>query len=111
MINWPAIINVDGDDELTYVASHAQWINHPEWSAEEYAADDVMIDSAGRVYRLDNMINGCVLPTATGQVISVNQLITLVQRHAVLNSACCIEKIGFRNIEEGLVIIASLAEE
>lgn len=111
MISWPAFIYVDGDDELTYIASDVQWIHHPEWSTVEYSADDVLVDSTGRIYLLDNMVNGRVQLASTDQVISVNQLVILVQRHAALNSTCCIEKIGFRNIEEGLAIIASLSEE
>lgn len=111
MINWPAFIVVYGDDELTYVASDVRWSNHPEWSAVEYAADDLLVDSTGRVYRIDNLVNGRVQPASTDQVISTNQLVTLVQRHAALNNACCIEKIGFRNIKEGMAIIASLAED
>jgi len=111
MISWPAFIYVDGDDELTYIASDVQWINHPEWSTVEYSADDVLVDSTGRIYHMDNMLNGRVQPASTDQVISLNQLVLLVQRHAALNNACCIEKIGFRNIGEGLAIIASLTED
>lgn len=111
MISWPAFIYVDGDDELTYIASYEQWINHPEWSTVEYSADDVLVDSTGRIYHLDNMVNDRVMPASTDQVISLNQLVIMVQRHAALNNACCIEKIGFRNTEEGLAIIASLSEE
>lgn len=111
MISWPAFINVDGDDELTYIASDEQWINNTEWSTGEYSAGDVLVDSTGRIHLLNNMVNGRVVPVSTDQVISLNQLVILVQRHAALNNTCCIEKIGFRNIEEGLAIIASLSEE
>lgn len=111
MINWPAIIYVDGDDELTYVASESEWNNHPEWSAAEYDVEDVMIDSTGVVYRIGSMSSGVVQLDKTDQKISVTQLVTLVKRHAALNNACCIEKMGFRNIEEGMTIIASLADE
>lgn len=111
MINWPAIINLVDDDELTYIASDADWLAHPEWFAVEYDDEDVLIDSKGIVYRLDSMSNEMVRPVKTDQVISLAQLVTLVQRHAAVNKTCCIEKIGFRNIEQGMAIVASLAEE
>jgi hypothetical protein len=111
MINWPAVISVHGDDELIYIPSEIEWVNHPEWSAVNYDNEDILVDSRGRVYRIDDLIGGTVQPAATDQKISVTQLVTLVQRHAALNNACCIEKMGFRNIEAGMVIIASLTRE
>ena len=111
MIDWPAIIHVDGDDELALVGSAQEWGSHDEWSAVEYSADDFLLDSGGQVYRLDCSTNGIVQPAATGRTLTVSEFIALVKRHAALSSACCIEKIAFRNIEEGMAIVASLTTE
>lgn len=111
MINWPAIIHYQGDDELCYVASELEWESYPEWSTMDYAEAAVLIDSAGRVYRMAGLQDGNENLLATGQTISVNDLVKLVQRHAAMINTCCIEKIGFRTIDEAMAIIASLAEE
>ena len=111
MIDWPAIIHVDGDDELVLVGSAQEWSSHDEWSAVEYSADDFLFDSGGQVYRLDRLSNGFVQPAATGRVVPVSEFIAMVKRHAALCSTCCIEKIAFRNIEEGMAIVASLTTE
>ena len=111
MIEWPAIIHVDGDDELALVWSAQEWGSHDEWSAVVYSADDFLLDSSGQVYRIDRLSNGVVQPAATGRTLAVSEFIALVKRHAALSSACCIEKIAFRNIEEGMAIVASLTTE
>jgi hypothetical protein len=111
LIDWPAIIHVDGDDELVLVGSAQEWSSHDGWSAVEYSADDFLFDSGGQVYRLDCSSNGFAQPEATGRVVSISEFIALVKRHAALSSACCIEKIAFRNIEEGMAIVASLTME
>jgi len=111
MVNWPAIIACDGDDELTYIASAAEWNSHPDRGSMGYGVDCRMIDSSGCVYHMDNMEGGEVQLLVTGHSMPVKELIALVQRHAALNNTCCIEKIGFRRIKEGLAIIASLVQE
>lgn len=111
MINWPAIIHYQGDDELRYVASELEWERNSAWSATDYAEADVLIDSAGHVYRMADLQDGNDRLLATGQTISVDDFVDLVQRHATISNICCVEKIGFRTIDEAMVIIASLAEE
>ena len=111
MINWPAIIHYQGDDELHYVASELEWENTPESSTTDYAGAAVMIDSTGHVYRLTEPQVGNGRLLATGQTFSVDDLVNLLQRHAAINNSCCVEKIGFRTIDEAMAIIASLAEE
>jgi hypothetical protein len=111
MINWPAIIHYQGDDELCYVASEFEWERNPEWSATDFTEADVLIDSVGRVYRMADLQEGNERLLATGQIISVNDLLNLVQRHAAMNNTCCVEKIGFRTIDEAMAVIASLVEQ
>lgn len=111
LIDWPAIIHVEGDDELALVESAQDWDSHHEWSAVEYSADDFLLDSSGQVYRLDYLSNGSVQPAVVERVVPVSEFIAMVKRHAALCRACCIEKLTFSNIEEGMAIVASLAAE
>ena len=111
MINWPAIIKYNGDDELGYVANESEWSNDADLSLITYDDNDVLIDNNGHIYHLNIMENGVVYPRSTKTAISLSQLIQLVKRHAVLQGECCIEKIVFKNISEGIQLIASMCEE
>ncbi|MDX2477735.1 MAG: DUF4144 family protein [Gammaproteobacteria bacterium] len=110
-MNWPAIIVHDGDDELTYIASYAEWKKHVDLSVMEYGPDSQLIDSRGHVFLVDSREDEKANLVPSGQRISLEVLVRLAQRHAAISNACCVEKLGFRSINEGLAIIASLIEE
>ena len=93
MIIWPAIIKYHGDDELGYVATEYEWSNNAELSAYAYDDNDALIDIHGRIYQLNITECGIVHPRSTNNVISLYQLINLVQKHAAFQGECCIEKI------------------
>ena len=111
MIIWPAIINYHGDDELIYVASSTEWNNEPELSVYGYDDDDILIDSTGSIYRLSKTVKGIVAPELTNDIIPPEELINLVQKHAAQQGQCCIEKIMFKNISEGIQLVASMRDE
>lgn len=111
MINWPAIINYHGDDELVYVASDSEWNNEPDLSAYHYDDKDILIDSTGSVYQLSIIKDGYVEPKSSNDSVSLEHLVTLVKRHAAQQEQCCIEKISFKNINEGIQLVASMSVE
>jgi len=111
MISWPAIIQYHGDDELGYVATESEWNNDADLSAYGYDDNDALIDNHGRIYQLNIVDNGIVHPSSTNNTISLYQLIKLVQKHAALQGECCIEKIMFKSISEGIQLVASMGEE
>mgnify|MGYP001550165763 CR=1 FL=1 len=110
-IDWPAIIARDGDDELTFVASEESWVNDPGISAVQYWEDDVLIDRTGRRYHLDKMEAGITRPYPADRRLSLDELLGLIKRHAAASNTCCVDKIGFRNIDEGMAIVASLVDD
>ena len=111
MISWPVIINYHGDDELASVASESEWNNDSGLSAYNYHTSDVLIDNSGCIYLLNTTEDGIVHPHSTNRTISLNQLIKLVQRHAALQGECCIEKIIFKSISEGIQLVTSMRDE
>ena len=110
MINWPAVIKFDGDDELAYVGSDDEWMRDAQTHLYNHKGDDYLIDSNGRIFSLDHAHDGDISPEDSGSRISLEDFIKLVRIHASNSHRCCIEKINFRNIEEGIMLVASMGE-
>ena len=110
MTNWPALIKFEGDDELTYVASETAWLRDAESHLYGHRGDDVLIDSSGRVFRLDHTGDGAIFPIDTGTSIPLEEFIRLVRVHASGTHRCCIEKISFRTVAEGVTLVADMNE-
>ena len=110
MISWPAIIKYHGDDELAYVATESDWNNDTELSAYSYDDNDALIDNNGHIYHLNIAVNGTVVPRPSNNNIPLHQLIKHVQKHAALRGECCVEKIFFKSINEGIQLVASMGE-
>lgn len=111
MINWPAIIKYDGDDELIYVGSDQEWMRDAESHLYNHKDADHLIDSSGDIFRLDHVQGDIRNLPATGKQIALQDFIKLVRIHASSSHRCCIEKIHFRNIAEGISLIASMNED
>ena len=110
MTDWPALIKFEGDDELTYVASESEWQRDAESYLYGHRGDDVLIDSSGRVFRLDHMNDGTIRTIDTGTLIKLEDFIRLVRIHASNTHRCCIEKISFRTVADGIHLVANMSE-
>ncbi len=108
MTNWPALIKFEGDDELAYVASESAWQHDAESHLYGHRGDDVLIDSSGRIHRLDHTKDGSIRTIDTGNLIPLEDFIRLVRIHASNAHRCCIEKINFRTIAEGIHLVADM---
>ncbi|MDN3652301.1 DUF4144 family protein [Thalassotalea ponticola] len=110
MINWPAIIKHDGEDELIYIANREQWLNDEEMLLYFFTDADVLIDSLGQVFSLpevqSNIDSANVLAVAT-----VDQIMELVRAHAALLAHCCVAKIGADNTEQAIELVKSMSED
>lgn len=111
MISWPAIINYHSNDELSFVANESEWNNDTDLSAYNYHDNDIFIDNNGHLYQLNIIEDGIVHPCSTKHTLSLERLTKLVQRHAALQGECCIEKIVFKSISEGIQLVASMSDE
>lgn len=110
-INWPAVIKFDGDDELIYVSSDKQWLNDAESYLYNHKGNDQLIDSSGHIFSLEHINDDIINPQGTGDRITLQDFIKLVRIHASNAHRCCIEKINFRNIAEGIHLVASMNED
>ena len=106
--DWPAVIKYEGDDELTHIGSDAEWKRDAESYLYRHDGDNVLIDSGGRVFRLERTHAGTVNADDTGTSIQLDDFIRLVRIHASSSHRCCIEKISFRSIAEGIDLVASM---
>jgi hypothetical protein len=108
MINWPAVIHYDGDDELVYIDSEEEWLRDAESHLYKHNDADRLIDSSGNVFSFGHAQHDVRSPSATGSRIALEDFIRLVRIHASSSHKCCIEKINFRNMTEGVSLVASM---
>ena len=111
MINWPVVIKFDGDDELTYVDSEEEWMRDAESHLYNHKGDDYLIDSSGHIFSLEHMQNGIINAESTCAQILLQDFVRLVRIHASSSHRCCIEKIYFRDIAEGISLVASMSDD
>lgn len=111
MINWPAVIKYDGDDELVYVASVEAWKCDAELHLYNHRSSDQLIDSSGRVFSLDYSDDDTIVTEDTGTRLKLDDFIRLVRIHASSSHHCCIEKISFRSFAEGIELVAGMNEQ
>ena len=102
MITWPAVIKFEGDHELSYVASQAEWEVDEDLSHARYAPMDQLIDSNGLVYSLNVNSDGSIVIMATGETITLDLITTLLREHASQLGNCCVSKLGFHSISEAV---------
>ena len=96
MITWPAALHYAGQAELEYIADLAHWQRLAETHALRLHADDLLIDSAGRRYRLTNA--GALLPLE-GR-LSLDDAVTLLRLHQAEAGHCCVAKFSANSIAE-----------
>lgn len=111
MISWPAVIIFDGDDELTYIGSEEEWQHDAQSLLYHHKGDDYLIDSSGHIFSLDHVPDGTVDAEDTGNEIALQDFVRLVRVHASNSHRCCIEKISFRSIAEGISLISSMNDD
>jgi two-component sensor histidine kinase len=109
VIDWPAVIVYDGDDELVYVESEKAWLSEAESLLYNIKANDCLIDSRGNIFKLAR-VHDAIETERTGEQITLDAFIRLVRIHASNSHRCCIEKISFRTIAEGIKLIDSMDE-
>lgn len=110
MITWPVIIKLDGDDELGFVSTQADWESELDLGHFLYGALGQMIDSEGSIYDLTRCIDGTALPKPTGDSIELATLTDLVRTHVSQLGHCCVSKLGFYSIAEAVAAVGKFTE-
>jgi len=111
MVKWPAVIRYHGDDELTCVGSAAEWKRDADSLIYHHRGNNDLIDSDGRVYSIVPAQQHGFIYVASDERVTLEDFIRLVRVHASSTHRCCIEKISFRSIAEGIALVASMADD
>ncbi|MCB5207829.1 DUF4144 domain-containing protein [Methylovorus mays] len=90
--HWPAIVQFDGQPELAYISSLAEWQAAADLQHHIYHARDRLIDAHGAIYTLTPRAQQRVKPQATGQHLSLDQVLELVRAHLAREGQACVAK-------------------
>ncbi len=102
-IVWPAIIKLNGDDELIYIANADQFSQDKTLKHTQFHSKDRMIDSLGSVYSV--IKNSKLSLTRTSDRLSLEQIEVLLQRHLSNHGTCCVAKFHANSIEDAINIV------
>ncbi len=109
MINWPALLKLEGDDELYYFGSEQECVNEIEQLI--LSNEDHLIDSQGRVFTVKPDSENQFGFVATGKTYTLDDITQLIQNHEFNAAQVCITKIVFTSIEQAIAALSYLAEE
>jgi len=90
--HWPAIVQFNGQPELAYIGSLAEWQAAADLQHHIYHARDRLIDAHGAIYTLTPRAQQRVSPQATGQHLSLDQVLELVRAHLAREGQACVAK-------------------
>jgi len=112
LVYWPAIIKHAGDAELDYIEDGFAWEADSGLSTFNYDESDCLIDVTGAVYTLVRRdIRDRVVPEASGEIKSLEQVLGLVKAHAAQADSCCVAKLFAPTIADALAMVKALDTE
>jgi hypothetical protein len=111
VVSWPAIIKYQGESELTFVSSESEWECDADLHFFSYEEGDVLIDSLGSIYALDERIENCIKPRATGRCFDRGDILEIIKEHFSCIGECCVSKFAINTILEGIAIVGSVEEK
>jgi len=109
MIDWPAVLRHANDPELDYFENLEAFENSISQNMLGVDADDVFIDSSGKVYVLSRTGAGKVQLRDSGKRETLEEVLALVKAHAAHAEYCCVAKLWVPTIREALSIVHSVA--
>lgn len=100
-MQWPAIMKLHADDELIYIADTGQFTNDDALRQMYIQANDMLIDSIGAVYRLQNTPQLELFET--GASLSLHEVEDLLRLHLANHGTCCVSKFHANSIHEAII--------
>lgn len=107
MVNWPGVIKFSADAELLHVSNKSAWDDDVDLCQFDYEKEDYLIDSQGKTYALTEKVDGCVEPTLLEEILSHDEVLSLIKSHASLLGHCCVSKLNASSIEGLFDLVAS----
>ncbi|QSX30526.1 hypothetical protein JYB88_02365 [Shewanella cyperi] len=114
-IHWPAIIKLVNSDELLLLESPRDWLEIACLYQHSFQEGDCLADSDGQQYRIsapeaqqDSPV--AHLPNLSPQSFPLTplELLPWVRAHALAAGQCCIAKLGFTTVAQGIELVRSL---
>ncbi len=101
---FPALLVLDGHDELIYLADPASW--QAEAEGMQLMPDrDRLLDVDGHLYA-PSMVGGGAL-RALDETMTYEDFTARVRQHLFAQADTCVSKAGFDSFAEGMAIVAS----
>jgi hypothetical protein len=101
---FPAVLVLDGHDELIYLPDAASWQAEAE-GMQLMPEKDRLVDVQGQLYA-PSVAGGGVL-RALHETMSLEEFATRVRQHLFAQADTCVSKAGFDSFAEGIAIVAS----
>lgn len=108
MITWSAILKYDGENELVFIANQEQWNKDPDLFYYAYETDDLLLDTNGIIYKLNQIRDNYVTPSSTNSNATLEQVEDMLKAHMSELGHCCIAKISLASIEEAIEIVGDM---
>lgn len=99
MIYWPCILKLEGEDELTYLASALEFIS--ECQDLILSDEDYVIDSKGVCYLIECVSQQQVL-VKTERTVVLAQVLDFIRAHEFSKAELCLTKIYFLTIADAI---------
>lgn len=106
MVNWPAVIKLQGDDELIYIPNATAWEQDPDLSGYHYNDNDRLIDSCGNSYSLvTNQQSKTANISPCNMKYNSVEFCELLKAHFLCLQHCCVSKFFIKSIDEGMLML------
>lgn len=104
-VNWPAILVLAGDAELTYFADYLAWSEDPDLNAMLFAEGDKLIDVTGQAIPLNEPGTQVNKMQISKVYVSVDELVEHIRAHQSQLGDCCVAKITIKNYAQGFELL------
>lgn len=102
---WPALLRLEGVDELIYVEDEAQWALEKNTLSHQ-TGGDFLVDTKGAVYTPQAGV-----PVPDGTMMPLEQFDELVRAHLVATQQCCVYKVRLASYMEGFRLVRDTLDE
>lgn len=106
MVNWPAIIKYSSEDELLFIESNIHWVSDNDLTAYPYHCDDVLLDSSGALFSINN---NCFKPLK--KTLPLDEFELWIKNHMVILNQCCSSKLSVAKYSDGLLLLEQLSDK
>ncbi|MCL1091581.1 DUF4144 domain-containing protein [Shewanella profunda] len=117
-IQWPAVVKLIQNDELLYLAHQRDWLELACLYQHHFTDKDQLLDSKGYRYHIsanshtvyEDPIGELPKLLQQEQHLPLTEFIKWVQNHAKALDHCCVAKLAFTTISQGMEIVRTLDE-